>query len=90
MPVSASEHDLVQKTIEQASGEEKKVLRMGAEEALAHVNFQMGKTLLSKEERKAAEVAIETLVRLDAKERGKGFWFRAIRRVQLTQMYLGN
>ncbi|PJB73308.1 MAG: hypothetical protein CO093_01055 [Alphaproteobacteria bacterium CG_4_9_14_3_um_filter_47_13] len=90
MPVSTREHELVQKTVEQASEEEKEALKAEAEEVLAHINFQMGKTFLSKEESKAANIAIETLVRIEAIEKGKGWWFRAKRRVQLTQMYLGN
>lgn len=90
MPVSALEHGLVQTTVEQASEGERQQLKMEAEEVLAHINFQMGRAFLSKEERKAADIAIETLVRLEAMEKGKGWWFRAKRRVQLTQMYLGN
>ena len=63
-------------------------MRGDAEATLAQVNYLMGQKVLNAEESKAAEIAIETLTRLEAKEKNGGWWFRTKRRLQLTKMYL--
>ena len=50
----------------------------------------MGQKLLEKEEKKAGEIAIEMIVRLEATEKGKGFFFRTKRRVQVLCQYLNS
>jgi hypothetical protein len=76
--------------VEAASAENRREMRAEAEATLAQVNALMGQLLLSKDDSKAGEIAIEILIRLEATERGKGWWFRTKRRIQLTQMYLGS
>lgn len=87
---SKHEHEAVQTMVDQATPEERLDLRNQAESTLAQVNYLMGRHVLTKDENKAAEIAIETLVRLEATAQNKGWWFRAKRRLQLTQMYLGS
>ncbi len=90
MPMSGNEQQQIQMMIDVASSEERREMCANAEATLSQVNMIMGQKILSKEESKAADVAIEILMRVEATEKGKGWWFRAKRRVQLTQMYLGS
>lgn len=90
MALSPQQHEHVQKLVDASSSEGAAELRANAENALHDINFVMGRRLLSAEERKESEIAIEILARLDARERGGGWWFRAKRRVQLAQMYFGS
>ena len=90
MALSNAEHQEVQQMIDSASAEDRRNLQADAEATLANVNALMGQGLLSKEASKAGDIAIEILTRLEATEQGKGWWFRAKRRVQLVQMYLGS
>lgn len=89
MPLSNRDQQQVQQMIEAASPEEREQRRAEAKDILALVNASMGR-LLSKELNKQGEIAIEILTRIEATEQGKGAWFRAKRRIQLTQMYLGS
>lgn len=50
----------------------------------------MGRKVLSREESQAIDIAIEMLVRIECREKGKGWWYRAKRRTQLVQTYLGS
>lgn len=79
----------MQTMIDSASAEERKQIRAEAEATLAALNVLMGQKYLSSEELHVGELAIEALTRLDATEFGKGWLYRAKRRVQLVQMYLG-
>ena len=90
MPLSTRDQQQVQQMVEAASAENRREMRAEAEATLAQVNALMGQLLLSKDDSKAGEIAIEILIRLEATERGKGWWFRTKRRIQLTQMYLGS
>lgn len=90
MPLSGNEQQQIQTMVDAASKEERQEMCANAEATLSQVNMLMGQKLLSKEESKAAGVAIEILVRVEATEKGKGLWFRTKRRLQLTQMYLGS
>lgn len=87
--ISRQEHIEIQALIDNASPEDRVQLRANAEVTLSEVNMLMGQRFMSTEESKAGDIAIEILVRLDSTERGKGWWYRMKRRVQLTQMYLG-
>ena len=90
MSLSTRNQQQVQQMIEAASAQGRREMRAEAEATLAQVNVLMGQGILSKEDIKAAEIAIEILMRLEATEQGKGWWFRSKRRIQLTQMYLGS
>lgn len=90
MALSTRDHQQVQQMVENASADDRKKVHAEAEYTLARVNAIIGQRLLSKEDRKAAEIAIEILMRFEATEQGKGWWFRTKRRIQLTQMYLGS
>ncbi len=90
MPLSSADQQQVQQMIEVSSAEERREMRVEAEVTLAQANALMGQKILSKEENKAIEISIEVLMRIEATEQGKGWWFRTKRRVQLTQMYLGS
>ena len=89
MPLSGSELTQIQIMVDVASKEERQEMCANAEVTLSQVNMIMGQMMLSKEDSKAAEAAIEVLVRVEATEKGKGILFRTKRRFQLTQMYLG-
>ncbi len=90
MPLSSADQQQVQQTIEAASAGVRQKMRAEAEATLAQINVLMGQKILSKEENKAAQIAIEILMRLEATEQDKGWLFRTKRRIQLTQMYLGS
>jgi len=89
VPISTNEHAQIQAAVDSTPLDKRDLLKMEAEQTLAEVNVLMGQGLLSKEASKAADVAIEILVRLEATERRKGAWWRAKRRLQMVQMYLG-
>ena len=89
----ASHSTVEQRTIENmvaaATPDQRKAMRSEAEAALIQVNSQAAQRLLFHGEQQTAERAIELLVCMDAIEKGKGWWFRFKRRIQLTQSYLG-
>jgi len=89
LATSSDKQQVIQALIDSATPNECQKLRSQAEEILGEIHARMGRKLLSYDENKAAELAIETLTRLDATTLRKGAWYRAKRRVQLTQMYLG-
>lgn len=90
MLLSRQEMLEIQELIDNGSPEDRARMRANAETMLSDVNMLMGQRLLSAEENKSSDVAIEVLVRLEGTERGKGWWFRMKRRPQLTKMYLGS
>ena len=89
----ASQSKVEQRTIEKmvaaATPDQRKAMRSEAEAALIQVNSRPAQRLLFHEEKQIAERAIELLVCMDAIEKGKGWWYRFKRRIQLTQSYLG-
>lgn len=87
MPLSSSDQQLVQDMIDSATRAQRGDFKVNAEMTLSRVNALMGTKLLSGQENKAGEIAIEMLVRLEATEQNK--LFRTKRRLQLVQMYLG-
>lgn len=89
MPLSSGEQQTIEDMVAAASPDQRRNMRADAEAALSQINRLMGQRLLSREENKVAERAVEVLVRLEAIENGKGWWFRSKRRLQLVQMYLG-
>jgi hypothetical protein len=89
MSLSSAELQRVESAVAAASPDLRLKMKGEAEATLAHVNKLMAQRLLSREENKAAEVAVEILVRIEAIATGRGWWFRSKRRLQLTQMYLG-
>jgi len=88
MSISAAQHHEIQTMIDASSPDGLKDLKAKAEATLAHVNQHMGR-LLTGDESRAADVAIEILVRIEAAENSGGWWFRTKRRMQLVQLYLG-
>ena len=89
----ASQSKVEQRTIEKmvaaATPDQRKAMRSEAEAAIIQVNSRTVQRLLFHEEKQTAERAIELLVCIDAIEKGKGWWYRFKRRIQLTQSYLG-
>lgn len=90
MLLSGREQQQIQVMVDTASTEERQEMCANAETTLSRANMLMSQKILSKEENKAVNVAIEVLMRVEATEKGKGWWFRTKRRLQLTQMYLGS
>lgn len=89
MPLTSREHEAVQREVDNADQQQRTELKVDAELVLSNANtFSQSRKLLA-HERKAFEMAVEVLVRLEATEKNKGWWFRAKRRLQLVQMYLG-
>lgn len=88
MTVSIAEQHKIEKVVAAASPDQRIVMRSEAEIALTQINQRMARRILFHEENEAAKRAIEVLVRMDAFEAGKGWWFRFKRRFQLTQKYL--
>lgn len=89
MTLSSIEQQHIQDAVDLATPDQYQQMKIDAENTLTMTNAMMGHKLAN-EEMKLAEMAIEVLVRLEAMENNKGWWFRTKRRVQLVQMYLGN
>ena len=89
MSLSSAEHQQVQAALDSASPDDRLALKARAEASLAEANLLLDQGALTRDESKVVEIAVETLVRLEADAKGGGWWFRAKRRVQLLQMYLG-
>lgn len=87
--LSNADHQEVQVMIETATPDLRKHFKADAEHALTQANILIAQKILSRDEKKSLEIAVEILVRLEALESNKGWLFRAKRRVQLLQMYLG-
>ena len=88
MTVSISEQQTIENVVAAASPDQRRVMRAEAEIALTQINQRLAERMLFLEENQAAKRAIEVLVRMDAVEAGKGWWFRFKRRFQLNQKYL--
>lgn len=86
--LSGRDQQAVELMVMSANESELEEIRLEAERTLSLVRSAMGRRL-SPEDSKAADLAIEALVRIECRALGKGWWFRAKRRVQLTQLYLG-
>ena len=89
MPLSMSSQDEIQALIDNSSKDEIEELVRNAENTLQEVNILSGQKFLSGDEKKSAEIAVETLVRVESTEKNKGWWFRTKRRLQIMQMYMG-
>lgn len=86
---SNADQQTIEKMVAATSSDRRNAMRAEAEIALKQINHRMAERFLFHEESKAAERAIELLVCVEAIEKGKGWWFRSKRRLQLTQAYLG-
>src|SRR5262245_59560882 len=71
MPLSSAEQQTIEDMVVAASPNQRDNMRLDAEAALTQINNLMGRRLLSQEENKVAERAIEILVRLEAIVTGK-------------------
>jgi hypothetical protein len=89
MALSSAQQDHVQNIVDAATADERQQLTLNAEMTLLEINSVAATRVLDRQERVEAEYAIEMLVRLEATENQKGWWFRSKRRIQLVQMYLG-
>ena len=90
MALSGSQQDDIQRLIDGHDDDASRdVLRRQAESTLVDVRDCMSDHVLNADEIRAAETAIEILVRLESTAAGKGAFFRLKRRVQLTKVYLG-
>ena len=90
MPTSPLEQAEIQRAIDEADSAALDFLRHEAESKLHELNFVAGRKLLDKSERRAVDLAIEMLTRIDAVANGGGWWYRTKRRAQLVQMYFGS
>ncbi len=88
MSLSRTEQQRIQIHVDGASHGERQELQANTELLLAELNRVLGERKLTAEEVRSAEVAVETLLRAEARDQNKGWWFRVTRRVQLMQMYL--
>lgn len=88
--LSGAKQAYIEDMVRTASPEQLSELRHNSEITLHEINRIAGRKVLSREEDEAFEVAIETLVRIEARENGKGWWFRAKRRAQLVATYMGS
>jgi len=72
MPLSSAEQQTIEDMVAAASPGQRDNMRLDAEAALRQINNLMARRLLSQEEKKVAERAMEILVRLEAIGNGKG------------------
>ena len=89
MPISSAEHAEIERMVNSLSGDALREMKSTAENMLHQINAQHSRKLLDKADSKAADFAIELLVRLECRENGGGWFFRAKRRVRLVQTYFG-
>jgi hypothetical protein len=87
MAVTLSEQAEIQRIVDSCNPRELAALHADAMGNLHRLNRISQRKLLSSEELKAANVAIELLTRVEAKQQGGGWWFRTKRRFQLTKLY---
>src|SRR5262245_23342712 len=71
MPLSSAEQQIIEDMVAAASPDQRDNMRLDAEAALRQINNLMARRLLSQEENKVAERAIEILGRLEAIGTGK-------------------
>ena len=88
MTIPTTEHKKIEAMIDCASNEEIAQLRNQAESLLDRHQSCMKNGQPSPVSNMDFEIAVETLVRIEAKEQGKGFFFRAKRRMQITAKYM--
>ena len=72
MALSSAEQQTIEDMVAAASPNQRDNMRLDAEAALRQINNLMARRLLSQEEKKVAERAMEILVRLEAIGNGKG------------------
>jgi hypothetical protein len=89
MALSRTEQDIIQHKINVSDDEERFKIESYSKSVLAEINTMISVRKLTPEERKASDIAIENLVRLDATKKGKGAWHRMKKRFSLTSLYLG-
>jgi hypothetical protein len=89
MSLSAAEQRRIQRTIDAASVWERRRMQEDAEATLAQLRDVMRRGPLPKDRRKAGEVALEVLTRLEATHLEQGWWYRLKRRLQLVSIHLG-
>ena len=83
-----SEQSQVQGLIDSADAQQRQTFESEAKSLAVDLGSLVANGLASPSQKDTFHLAIEMLVRLEAKEYGKGLWFRTKRRVQLTAMYL--
>ena len=83
------EQSQIQSIIDAASAEKRAELETEAVFAAVDLGTSMKIGMLGPLEKNAFHMAVEMLVRLEAKKYRKGWWFRTKRRLQLTAMYMG-
>ena len=83
------EQSQIQSIIDVASPENRAELKAEAELAAVDLGASLQIGMLGPLEKNAFHMAVEMLVRLEAKEYRKGWWFRTKRRLQLTAIYMG-
>lgn len=89
MHLTSAPRQTIDRIVGAAGLDQRIVMRSEAEAALTQIKMRKSQRILFQEEQAVAQSAIELLVRMDAIERGKGWWFRFKRRLQLTERYLG-
>lgn len=88
MPVTTTEHFSVHTKIATATDKERSDLREEAIETLECSSMIIGaQGRLEPDLKKEFDLATEILVRIEGLEKGKGWWFRTKRRLQLTNLY---
>ena len=86
--LSGATQQSLQEMIDNANIEEQQKMKLNAERFLGQLNIMMDQRLLSGDEMRRGEIAIEILVRLESTQNRKGWFFRAKRRVQLVRCHL--
>ena len=87
MAVTPSEQAEIQRFVDSCNPRELVALHADTMDNLRRLSHISQRKLLSGEELKAANVAIELLTRVEAKQLGRGWWFRWRRRFQVARVY---
>jgi hypothetical protein len=85
--ITPSQHDNIDKEIDDLSPLGREAMRAQAEALLEGQRAAFGSRALTAEEMQTRTLAIECLVRLNAKENGGGWFYRTRRRFQINHQY---
>lgn len=89
MSLSSTEQMAIQNEIDGSDNDKLFSISESAKSTLVAINNISHQRILSADERKQSDIAIEYLVRIDATKKGKGALYRMRKRISLTMIYQG-
>lgn len=88
MPMTISDHYIVVSSLVGLSSEDLENLKLELEDMFAETAIQKASGTEPRYSKKEIEVSIEGYVRIDSKQKGKGWWYRSKLRSKLAMQLL--